>query len=279
MGDEDSMQELDEAYNEVPTRYRPIEADTPSQNFNTDNNIIKYKDSRENLRRDPWDLKEERSISRSPDHNSFSYNGVAQTPQFNIDPIQTNQSKADSRDNTPRNAFYTQDTKRVNEIKVQKISITPKVALNPKKVQSVPKIIEKVPDDEMASFSGGESPKRGIFSGAESPKRGMIMSDTETEQQQNFVQQQTTPRVIPSKNFGKSPQLRTKSPRVGTNIGFDISGMSMGSGGGLSSQMNIEHLDQIQELIQMNCVSYGFPDPGNLRSTKRKDVKARIQCL
>jgi hypothetical protein len=29
MGDEDSMQELDEAYNDVPTRYKPIEADTP----------------------------------------------------------------------------------------------------------------------------------------------------------------------------------------------------------------------------------------------------------
>jgi hypothetical protein len=99
--------------------------------------------------------------------------------------------------------------------------------------------------DEMASFSGGESPRRGLFSGIESPKRGMIMSDTETEQQANFLMTQTTPRLIPSKNFGKSPLQRTKSPRVGTNNGFDVSAMSMGSGGGLSSQMNIEHLDQI----------------------------------
>lgn len=98
----------------------------------------------------------------------------------------------------------------------------------------------------MASFSGGESPKRGrLLSGDGSPKRGMLMSDTETEQQANFIENQTTPRLIPSKNFGKSPLLRTKSPRVGTNNGFDVSAMSMGSAGGLSSQMNIEHLDQI----------------------------------
>ena len=82
MGDEDSMQELDEAYNDVPTRYKPIEADTPQmQNFKPvgHNNIIKYQDTNDNLRKDPWDreeLKEEKSMS-SPNHNSFSYNGAA----------------------------------------------------------------------------------------------------------------------------------------------------------------------------------------------------------
>ena len=92
MGDEDSMQELDEAYNDVPTRYKPIEADTPEmQNFKPvgNNNIIKYQDTNENLRKDPWsreEMKEDKSMS-SPNHNSFSYNGAAQTPQFNIDPV------------------------------------------------------------------------------------------------------------------------------------------------------------------------------------------------
>ena len=82
MGDEDSMQELDEAYNEVPTRYKPIEADTPQiHNFKPvgNNNIIKYQDTNDNLRKDPWgreEMKEEKSTS-SPNHNSFSYNGAA----------------------------------------------------------------------------------------------------------------------------------------------------------------------------------------------------------
>jgi|TARA_B110000285_G_C15038583_1_gene570623 hypothetical protein len=29
----------------------------------------------------------------------------------------------------------------------------------------------------------------------------------------------------------------------------------------------------------MNCVSYGIPDFGNIRSTKRKDVRLRIKCI
>jgi len=48
---------------------------------------------------------------------------------------------------------------------------------------------------------------------------------------------------------------------------------------GLSTQYNIEQIDQIQELLSMNLQSYGFPDCGNLRSTKRKDVRCRLNCI
>ena len=108
--------------------------------------------------------------------------------------------------------------------------MTPKYALNTKKVDSVTKNEEKLAD-EMASFSGNDS-----------PKRTQIMSDTETEQ---LFKKHTTPRVVPDKkfNFTKSPKGSFISPRVPG--GIDLSAMSNGSAGGLSSQMNIEHLDQI----------------------------------
>jgi hypothetical protein len=57
--------------------------------------------------------------------------------------------------------------KKVKEVRVQKI--LPNIALNPKKINSNPKIEMKLAD-EVASFSGGES-----------PKKGNILSDTETE--------------------------------------------------------------------------------------------------
>lgn len=33
------------------------------------------------------------------------------------------------------------------------------------------------------------------------------------------------------------------------------------------------------EELQINIVAFGFPDCGNLRSTKRKDIKMRIKCM
>ena len=36
---------------------------------------------------------------------------------------------------------------------------------------------------------------------------------------------------------------------------------------------NVEQFDQIQELLQMNLAQNNLPDCGNLRSTKRKDVR------
>lgn len=42
---------------------------------------------------------------------------------------------------------------------------------------------------------------------------------------------------------------------------------------------NVEQFDQIQELLQMNLAQNNLPDCGNLRSTKRKDVRQRIKCL
>jgi hypothetical protein len=90
--------------------------------------------------------------------------------------------------------------------------------------------------DEMASFSGGESPKRLM-----SPDRANIMSDTEPQSYKKKFET-ATPRVLPNKglNFNRSTIGSFISPR--SPAGVDLSAMSMGSGG-LSSQMNLEHLD------------------------------------
>lgn len=62
--------------------------------------------------------------------------------------------------------------------------------------------------------------------------------------------------------------------------GVDLSELkSIMSGGAQSSEYNIADIDQVSELLSMNCQSYGLPDFGNLRSTKRKDVRARIKCI
>ena len=38
-------------------------------------------------------------------------------------------------------------------------------------------------------------------------------------------------------------------------------------------------LDQAVEKIRYNIISLGFPDPGNLKSSKKKDTKERIRCM
>ena len=42
---------------------------------------------------------------------------------------------------------------------------------------------------------------------------------------------------------------------------------------------DLEQLDQILESLSIEIQSFGLPDCGNLRSTKRKDVKMRIKCF
>jgi hypothetical protein len=42
---------------------------------------------------------------------------------------------------------------------------------------------------------------------------------------------------------------------------------------------NVEQIDQVQELLSLNLSTYGLPDCGNLRSTKRKDVRLRVACI
>lgn len=41
----------------------------------------------------------------------------------------------------------------------------------------------------------------------------------------------------------------------------------------------IEEIDQVNEVLNNNLGTYGFPECGNLRSTKRKDVKQRIVAI
>jgi len=42
---------------------------------------------------------------------------------------------------------------------------------------------------------------------------------------------------------------------------------------------DLEQLDQILEQLSFDIQAMGLPDCGNLRSTKRKDVKLRVKCL
>jgi hypothetical protein len=39
------------------------------------------------------------------------------------------------------------------------------------------------------------------------------------------------------------------------------------------------NLDQVCELLRMNCVSFGFPDCGHLLSSQNKDIKSRIKSI
>ena len=42
---------------------------------------------------------------------------------------------------------------------------------------------------------------------------------------------------------------------------------------------DLEMLDNELEELQIMIESFGFPDCGNLRSTKKKDVRLRMKCL
>ena len=49
------------------------------------------------------------------------------------------------------------------------------------------------------------------------------------------------------------------------------------AGGGLPT--DLDQLDSVLEQLSIEIQSCGFPDCGNLRSTKRKDVRFRVKCL
>ena len=55
--------------------------------------------------------------------------------------------------------------------------------------------------------------------------------------------------------------------------------MSNGDALSRDRDVNIDKIDQLQELLGIDLASYGFPDCGNLRSTKKKDVKMRLICF
>ena len=47
----------------------------------------------------------------------------------------------------------------------------------------------------------------------------------------------------------------------------------------MSSRDKLADLDGLIEKLKLQVVTMGFPDPGNLKSIKRKDVKQRIRCI
>ena len=73
-------------------------------------------------------------------------------------------------------------------------------------------------------------------------------------------------------------QVSLKVPKSTNQIGqIELEG---GPQGGAEDQINDnEQLDKVMEELQINIVAFGFPDCGNLRSTKRKDIKMRIKCM
>ena len=62
---------------------------------------------------------------------------------------------------------------------------------------------------------------------------------------------------------------------------FRGGGSKMGqySGGGGGLPQDLEELDNVLERLSIEIQACGFPDCGNLRSTKRKDVRQRVKCL
>jgi hypothetical protein len=40
-----------------------------------------------------------------------------------------------------------------------------------------------------------------------------------------------------------------------------------------------DHIDRAIIKLKYHLLSFGYPDPGNLRSHKKKDIKLRLKCL
>lgn len=47
----------------------------------------------------------------------------------------------------------------------------------------------------------------------------------------------------------------------------------------LRGQHESDPLDQMIEKLRADLMSSGFPDPGSIRSSKRKDTKQRMKCF
>jgi hypothetical protein len=89
------------------------------------------------------------------------------------------------------------------------------------------------------------------------------------------VRQRPTP-VIPPLAF-KEPlkePLETLSDIGNSSPRKDTDNISS-----ISNQLSVQQMDQMNELVNLNLFSMGFPEAGNLRSTKRKDVMKRLKCI
>ena len=45
------------------------------------------------------------------------------------------------------------------------------------------------------------------------------------------------------------------------------------------SEEKKDEMDMAIEKLKTHILTNGFPDPGNLRSSKKKDVRMRIKCI
>ena len=109
--------------------------------------------------------------------------------------------------------------------------------------------------------------------------------------EQQFVKLPGTSKKLSEKRYASTIEGRKKTPNADIMSaneeknkeavpgGVDLSDLTSMKSAGLSTQYNIEQIDQIQELLAMNLKTYGFPDCGNLRSTKKKDVRQRLACI
>ena len=46
-----------------------------------------------------------------------------------------------------------------------------------------------------------------------------------------------------------------------------------------NSKKDVDQLEQALDKIKYHIISYGFPDPGNIRSSKRKDTRQRLKTF
>jgi hypothetical protein len=78
---------------------------------------------------------------------------------------------------------------------------------------------------------------------------------------------------MPNERLSSNKKVTKNAVREMDNSYYESS-TSVANGGG-----DLEMLDQELEELQITIESFGFPDCGNLRSTKKKDVRMRMKCF
>ena len=79
-----------------------------------------------------------------------------------------------------------------------------------------------------------------------------------------------------SKNTGYLHELSDIMMDGAHGLGTPIPGTP---GAPMDAMADLDQLDRILEQLSIELISCGVPDCGNLRSTKRKDVRMRIKCI
>ncbi len=84
---------------------------------------------------------------------------------------------------------------------------------------------------------------------------------------------------IPSSQKQQNQQQQKNLIKLQQNQQDFKNGDGLGQGNNPGANDENDPITRASNKLKFHVTSFGFPDPGNFRSSKKKDIRARIKCM